>query len=485
MRFNSTISTKPNTVSYEGGQSYQKSAVEDWMNFLFSSYLEDRFYEDGLIQTNRFIDLTNRMIENYGAEFVAKAALFARNELGMRSASQLTAALLNAEKFADKRAFFRNYPHRADDPAEIFAAIDFIGDKRSHAAVRGFGDYISSLSPYALGKYKLNNHEYNMFDIINITHAHSDAIDAYKAGTLESPDTWEVAISGAKDEHSRNEEWIRLVEEHKLGYLALIRNLRNILNSGVENDWIEKYLYPQLKDEAAIHKSMVFPYQIYSAYKNMENHNPFVVLGLEKAFHIAIDNMPKLEGNTVIMLDVSGSMDSRISAKSDITIKEAGAVYAACILLTSENSDIIKFGTTAAKYGFKKNDNIFDQIKRMQNNDGLGYGTNIGPAYSLINDKYDRIILISDMQIMNNSNRWAYWDDTKEGPTCYQTYCKQYGRTPIYSFDLGNYATQTDNPNNPDVYLFTSLSEKILKFISLLEDGENLVDYINENYDYR
>lgn len=485
MRFNSTVSTKPDAVSYEGGQSYQKSATEDWMNFLFSSHLEDRFYEDGLTQTNRFINLTDRMLEDYGAEFVAKAALFARNELGMRSASQLTAALLNSEKFADKRAFFRNYPRRADDPAEIFAAIDFMGDKRSHAMIRGFGDYISSLSPYALGKYKLNNREYNMFDIINITHAHSDAIDAYKAGTLESPDTWEVAISGAEDEHSRNEEWIRLVEEHKLGYLALIRNLRNILNSGVTNAWIEDYLYPQLKDETAIRKSMVFPYQIYSAYKNMEYHNSLVVLGLEKAFQIAIKNMPELEGDTVILLDISGSMTSPISYRSNITIREAGAVYAACIALASENSDIIRFGTHAAKYDFKKNDNIFDQIAEMDCEGRLGCGTEIEPAYELIDRKYDRIILISDMQIMDNGRSYWSWYKSKSGNTCYQEYCKRYGRTPIYSFDLGNYRTQTDNPNNPDVYLCTSLSEKTLKFISLLESGENLVDYINENYDYR
>ena len=485
-RFNNTVSHKPNAVTYEGGQAYEKSLVEEWINFLFSSYLENRFYETMNTQTVLFLDLTDKMIEEYGAEFVAKAALFARNELGMRSVSQLVAARLNSEQFDGKRAFFRNYPHRADDAAEIFAAIDVLTENRSHATVRGLGDYISSLSSYALGKYKLTNHEYNMFDVINITHAHSDAINAYKAGKLDSPDTWEVAISTAKNDELRQREWVRLVEQNKLGYLALIRNLRNILNiPNLSREWIESYICSQLRDEKAIRKSLVFPYQIYSAYKSMDIYNPAVVAALSDAFMIAVDNMPKLEGNTIIMLDVSGSMDTSISHNSKITIKEAGAVYAACIILSSENSDIVKFGTTAEKYNFNKNDNVFEQIRRMQNTGRLGCGTNIGPAYDLINSAYDRIILISDMQIMDNNRRWYYWEDTKNGLTCYQDYCKRHGRTPIYSFDLGNYHTQTDNPNNPDVYLCTSLSEKTLKFISLLEDGQNLVDYINDNYDYR
>lgn len=478
-RFNSKVSTSPNATSYEGGSVYNKSIAEEWLNFLFSSYLEDRFYETANKQTSRFIDLTKDMIDMYGAEFVAKAALFARDELGMRSVSQLTAAMLNNYQFENKRQFFANYPHRADDPAEVMAAIDCLDSKRSHALVRGFGDFISNLSPYALGKYKLNSHKYNMYDVINITHAHSDAIDAYKNNVLETPDTWEVAISTATSAENRDQEWMRLVEEQKLGYLALIRNLRNILAvSQVTRDWIKTWLVPQLVNKNSIRKSLVFPYQIYAAYKNMGD-NLVVARALEDAFLIALKNMPHLSGDTLIILDVSGSMTSPISYRSNITIREAGAVYAVCIALQS-NSDIVKFGTYAKHFKFNKNGNLFDQIAQLDSEDGLGYGTNLTAAYRCIDRKYDRIMLISDMQIMDGRD-WYYRDSAIDS---YENYCKHFGRTPIYSFDLGNYHTQTSNPNNPDVYLCTSLSEKTLKFISLLEDGENIVDYINSNYSY-
>ena len=157
-KFNQKTVSTPNAVSYEGGNVYAKSPIEEWLNFLFSSYLEDKFYEKAGRQLSRFHNLTIKMIETYGPEFVAKAAFFARNELGMRSVSQYVAGILNAYQFADKRAFFRNYCHRPDDVAEILSILDSLKIKRSHAAIRGFSDYLSSLSPYTLGKYKLNHH---------------------------------------------------------------------------------------------------------------------------------------------------------------------------------------------------------------------------------------------------------------------------------------------------------------------------------------
>lgn len=479
--FNKRVSKAPNATSYEGGAMYSKDPVEDWMNFLFSSYLEDRYYESASKQTERFLGLLDQVYDKCGAEFVAKTAVFARNELGMRSVAQLTAAWLNAHKFDRKRNFYRNFCHRPDDVAEIFAAIDFLEGKRSHALVRGCGDYLSKLTEYQLGKYKMNSHGYNMYDCINITHAHSSAIDDYKAGNLSAPDTWEVAISAADSKEARDEEWKRLVEENKLGYMALLRNLRNILSAeGVDRRWIEDVLVPCIKDTAAIRRSKIFPYQIYSAYRYMDNSNPGVVAALEFAFTKALSNMPTLDGTTLVMMDVSGSMDSAISRNSKITIKEAGAVYALCLALTG-HVDYIKFGSTAAPYNMNLNNNVFDNIAWMAANSGLGYGTSVSAAFNEVKKHYDRIVLISDMQTMAPGRGW--WGEPS-GVSCYKDYCRKFGVSPIYSFDLGNYPTQTDNPDNPNVHLCTSLSEKTLKFMSLLESGESIVDYINANYNY-
>lgn len=483
-KFNQSTKNNNREESYEGELNYKKNPVEDWFNFLFSSYLEDRYYETASKQMTRYLKLTENMRKKYGEEFVGKAAMFARNEIGIRSISQLTAAYLNQFKFNDKRRFYKQFCHRPDDVSEMFAAIDLLGQKRSHALVRGCGDYLSELNEYSIGKYKLNAKEYNMFDLINITHANSDAINKYKNGRLEAPDTWEVKISTASEDE-RDGEWKRLVEENKLGYLALIRNIRNIVDSNVSQEWIEKYLVPQLTNEQAIKKSLVYPYQIYTAWKFSEVSNLSIQAALDKAFKISCSNMPELKGSSVILLDVSGSMDDcYMSWRSKIRIKEIGAVYAAAIMIANPtDTDFIKFGS----YAKMKDYNVvrmsaFDLIDKMQDNEKCDYGTDITKAYELIEKYYDRIFIISDMQTMKNHN--TYWGEN--GIQNYKEYCKTYGDgTLVYSFDLGNYSNQTENPNNKNVHLLTSISDKVFDMLRFIEDGgNNLVDYIEQHYNW-
>lgn len=484
-KFNQNDSKSIKTTSYEGGNVYFKNPLEDWMNFLFSSYLSNQFYESSDTQVKRFVELTEHIVNKYGAEFAAKASVFARKELGMRSVSQLSAAILNGKQFENKRNFFKNIANRPDDVAEIFAAIDMLGEKRSHAAVRGFGDYLSSLGDYQIGKYKMNGKQYNMFDLINITHAHSETINKYKAGILEAPDTWEVKISTTDN---KGAEWCRLVQEGKLGYLALIRNLNNILENvaGSSNDdIISNYLVPQITNAEKIHKSLVFPYQIYNAYHNLDVENLQIVAALEQAFRISCDNMPVFKGKTAIVLDVSGSMQTRISSRSNISLKEVGACYGVAIWLKNPEVDIVKFGDDAKVVQLNSFDNVFSCIKKLAANDDCGYGTEIVPAYEVMlnHNFYDRIFLISDMQIMSDSYSRYHFKD-KSGKTCFENYAKKYGNnTHLYSFDLSNYKTQTDNPNNPNIHLMTSLTDKVVSMIPYVETGEKLFDLIN-NYSY-
>ena len=480
-KFNANKESAVKSKTYEGADAYVKDPMADWINFLFSSYLEDRFYESADEQMNRYIELTNTVGEEYGWELVAKMAMFSRNELGLRSISQLTAAMVNDKNIVQKRAFFRNFPHRLDDVSEIFGAVDLLKSKRSHALVRGAGDYLSSLDDYAFGKYKMSRKEYNLYDLINITHAHSKSVDKYKKGVLETPDTWETAISAANDEEEKSAEWKRLVEEERLGYLALLRNLRNIVNSDVDQKWIDGQVCPQLTHRAAIRKSLVFPYQIYCAYKNIGIRNQSIDRALDQAFAYACENMPELSGKNLVMLDVSGSMDDRISSKSQLTIKEVGAVYGAAIALSS-GADFIKFGTIAKKMKINKLDSVFNVIEKMCDGEDCGYGTNVPKAFELAEDNYDRIFLISDMQTMTRN----YWYCSEEsGKDAYERYCRTHNCHPhLYSFDLGNYSTQVGNPNDNHVHLLTSLNDKLFSFINLLEDGTNLAKYIDENYTY-
>lgn len=154
-KFNTKQTVANRATTYEGAVTYTKSLEQDWMNNLFSSFLQDQFYESAEDQQIRYLELTAKMAEKYGYPFVAKAAKFSRNELGMRSISQITMAYLNDKLYEGKRQDFAGYFHRPDDISEVFGAIDSFGGKRSHALVRGAADYLSKCDDYQLAKYAM------------------------------------------------------------------------------------------------------------------------------------------------------------------------------------------------------------------------------------------------------------------------------------------------------------------------------------------
>ena len=324
--------------------------------------------------------------------------------------------------------------------------------------------------------------EYNMYDLINLCHPKSAAVDKFQRGEIKSADTWETRISGSEDKEEKEQNWRELVEGRKLGYLALLRNLRNILNCDfADNEWIKTYLVPQLTNATAIKKSLVFPYQIYTAYKFLDEKPMSIMVALDEAFRIAIGNVPILNGSSLLVLDVSGSMDDPCSDNSKITCKEIGAVYGACIYLSNKDSEFIKFGNRAKKCEYRRTMNVFDMIEKMEDNDNCDYGTDIVPVWNMLDKHYDRIFLISDMQVME-SCPWAW--TTRDNPVeAMSKYFANFGDTHVYSFDVSNYHSQIANPRSGNLTMLTSLSSQVFKMLEYIEKGGNLVQMI-QDYTY-
>lgn len=492
-RWNAT--QKPDiTTTFEGGEAYHKKPVNAYLEYVCGNLLGGKFYENDADQVSRLVELTNQMTEQYGPEFVAKTAIFSRNVIGIRSASTLVASLLNSEQFQNKRNFYATYFRRPDDVAEMFAVIESRDEKRSHALINGARDYLSSLGEYQLGKYKLDGKQYNMFDLINLTHATSAAINAYKHGELQSPDTWEVGISTAANAEEKNAEWLRLLDENKLGYLALLRNIRNITKAIeypydyiVNQEYYLEILCEQLGNATAIRKSLVMPYQIYSAYCHMDTTNTQIIAALEKAFVIATQNMPMLDGINLLVLDVSASMTAPISPKSNISILQAGACYAAALYLKG-NFDLIKFGTQAKEVRLSKLDSPFTMIKKIAANDGCGFSTDMHEALDIFEDRhYDRVFVVSDMQVLNSSG-WGWFDYNIDSGNPVRKRINRYidkNHCHVYSFDLGGYASTVVNPQNKYTHGLTCLSDKLFELIPIIESDEDaIIKYIDEGISF-
>lgn len=448
------------TVTYEGGEAYEKPLLHEWLNILFGSFLAGGAYESSNTQAKRLVEKTRQIADKYGAEFAMKAVVYARNVMGMRSASHLAGAVLNTYDFQDKRNLYRHLFHRPDDVAELFGAIDYLYEKRSHAVVKASCDYVSGMNEYMFGKYKLNGKRYNWFDIINISHANSAVVDKIKkTGKIPVADVWETAISNTDN---AEEEWKRLLVEGKLGYLALLRNLRNISKYDFCTlDFSDKYIFSILCDPKKIRESLVFPFQIYTAYKACPKYG----YELSEAFKASMENVPVIEGSTLVAVDVSGSMDALLSNRSSVSIGEASACYAYIISQRCTDPTIVKFGTTATEFDTSvlDNDDPFDVIDRITRHT-CGYSTCISEIRKVIGGKkFDRLFLFSDQQNMEMRN----FDMTS--PVQFVNSISKYS----YSFDLGAYPSTLfkDMPSN--VCLMTCLTANLFALVRKFEEGED------------
>ncbi len=200
---------------------------------------ENEFYEDGVSIAGRIRELVPRVT----AEKVAALAVEARTAMKLRHAPLLlvremarhtTHRSLVAETLA-------RVIQRADELTE-FVAIYWADGRRPLSAQvkKGLAAAFTRFDEYALAKYDRAG-IVRLRDVLFLSHAKpmtSDQALVWRrliAGELATPDTWEVALSSGGDKRAH---WERLLIDHRLGSLALLRNLRNMKDAGAAEDLV-------------------------------------------------------------------------------------------------------------------------------------------------------------------------------------------------------------------------------------------------------
>jgi hypothetical protein len=298
---------------------------------------------------------------------------------------------------------------RADELAEILAIYWKDNPKQptgKNAKVprqlkAGIAKAFRKFNEYQLGKWNRDG-EVKLRDALFISHA-MPKDDEQKAlwkklvdGTLAAPDTWEVALSRGAD---KKETFSRLIKEEKLGYMALLMNLRNCLEAGVDKGLIEEALISGAKDSWAL------PFRFITAAK----HAPKLEESLGKAMIAASQAMPKLVGHTLLVIDVSGSMNGRLSDKSEMT--RMGAAAGLAILMRERADEITIYATggndtsrihatalVPSRHGFALSDAILQQYEPLG-----GGGIFLKQCMEYIDDgekrfKFDRVVCVTDEQ---------------------------------------------------------------------------------------
>lgn len=389
MRTN-VLFAQPAPKTAEGATASRINPEEQLRRLVMSCMLwEDNFYVDGKTVGEQIAEA----VKSVSPAFAEKVAADARSKGNLRHVPLLVVREMfrdPTKRMAAASALF-DVVQRPDEMGE-FLSIYWKDGKTPipSGAKRALAMAFQKFTAYQLGKYNSDAAKVKLKDVIRIVHpkpADESQSALWKSvldGTLESPDTWEVALSagGKKTNEEKRETFERLIGEKKLGALALLRNLRNCTEWGVETSVLKSAL-------SEMDSTRVLPFRFIAAAK----HAPSLEPEIEIPMLASARAIPKMSGKTVILVDVSGSMDHPISAKSQMTRMDAACGIAIIAREMFEDVQILSFSAMLAtippRHGFALRDAIVSSQPHGS--------TFLAQALARISG-YDRIVIVTDEQ---------------------------------------------------------------------------------------
>lgn len=502
--FVGTISEQ--TINHQGGTGFLRDDKSELFLAAVSDFMGDSFYESRNDRDSRTISLIHKVAVN-DPEWITNFTEWLRGDGNMRSISLMVAletakAQIDA-KIKGSRKVVSSAIKRADEPGEALGYwMSRYGRKLPAAVKRGIADgAVKTYNQYSVAKYDSDSKAFKVSDVIRLTHpkpkdstqgalfkdsitkridpsriipeslpilrkrdkimkmdkdkvrellASSDGVKAVQDAGL----TWE-SVAGKVG--LNKEIWESLIPN--MGYMALLRNLRNFRQQGV-SDSVYNDVLKKLSDPDEVAKSKQFPFRFLSAYYANQDHLK-TASALEDALQHSLQNIPSLPGKSLILVDRSASMFSGYynyynGKSSDLDNADKAALFGIALALRAEDATLVQFGSTHSKVKFNKGDSILTTLKKFKN---LG-GTDTPSAISgNFNDTYDRVINLTDEQ---TGYGWYRGDTGSLIPK----------DVPYYVFNLAGYRAGEKN-DGPNRYTFGGLTDQCFGLIPLLEAGKD------------
>lgn len=448
---------------------------------LTTLFAEGKYYGDN---AGKLLELAARLCREGEGSFVAKLAVWARTQGNLRTVSHVLAAVVAHECSGEPfvRPMVRAIAsRRGDDGTEMLAAhLALYGAKVKwpHALQRGVRDALEQMDAYQIAKYQSPHREVKLRDTLRICHPTprdaeaAEAMDACVARTLAVPKGWESELS---ERGNTAEVWDELIAEGRLGYMAALRNLRNIIASGAD----VAPVLGLLGNPSAVRRSRQLPFRFYSAWRELKAADLLstrVTRTLDQALMYSCENVEPLPGRTAVLVDTSGSMGFCLSGRSKVNCRDTAAVLAALLVHISDDAWVCRFDTSASPLAFTGTSVLAD-IEAVP---ASGGSTDMEAGFDCLMESgfdADRVVVLSDNEVNGMS-----WRASDYGYRTVQAKLDQY-RAHVghdvwcHAIDLQGYGTQQFL--GARVNIMGGWSEQVLRFVSMAEQGlGGLVDEI-------
>jgi 60 kDa SS-A/Ro ribonucleoprotein len=431
--------TAPKPIrTHEGGIAVRITPLQELRRTVLACLLfEKGFYESG----EEVSDRIKRLVPLCNARDVADLAIEAREKQRLRHVPLfLCRELARAPSKAPEgliASTITRVIQRADEIAELLAMYWSEGRKPIAKQVKkGLAAAFQKFNAYSLAKYNRDD-AIKLRDVLFMVHAKpkdEEQAALWKSlvdGTLPIPDTWETNLSRGAD---KKETFERLISEGKLGYMALLRNLRNMQQSGVD----KRVVADALNSGAATSKAL--PFRFVAAARACPAWEPEI----DKAMQLALAGLDKLPGETVVLIDTSPSMRVAMSAKSDLTRKDGALALAILLRGICENARVFAFSEKTSEVPPRTGMALADAIDRaVQSN-----GTLLGAAVKNV------------AKAVPNADRLIIFTDEESQDTVGAPHCKAY---------MVNVASSKNAVGFGDWTRITGFSESVVQFIQEIE----------------
>ncbi len=480
-------------VTFEDGRGYERDAKSALFLLAVSNMVrEQTFYEGAWDRDRRFQRLIRQVVASE-PEWIAGFVPYLRNSMQMRSASVVMAAEYVKAGAPHGRQVVASALHRADEPAEILAYwAQTYGKQFPKPLKRGVADAVQRLyTERAALKYDGAGAAWRMADVIELSHAHpltprqsslfkwlldkrhrretvpddlpmiaaqmrlEAAPVAERRALLDSPQqlaeagmTWE-RLSGWLQGPMDAAAWEAQIPQ--MGYMALLRNLRNFEQAGV-SDTVLRQVATKLADPAEVMASRQFPIRFYSAFKNLASERFGWVL--EQALEASLRNIPEFTGRTLVLVDASGSMNSRLSNRSEVMRWETAALFGTALAKRCEQAELIAYSGGAARIPYDQS--VLRTIPLCMEWPGAGRSTNTFAVLADTYQQHDRVVILTDEQHSGAGQ------DILDEITC-----------PIYTFNLAGYQVAQMQQGEHGRYVFGGLTDAGFAMLKTLEEFQN------------
>lgn len=460
------FSTQPKPTPHDtrneaGGLAYTRSPKEALQQYAMTGCFNGTFYVSAEDHLQRTLELCRQVSD---PETISGIAIEARERGLMKDMPVFLLAYL-AVNDGGTNAFIRAFPRVIDNVKQLSKFIHVmrsgvLGRKAvaSNRIKKTIIDWLAKQTPADLWWQSVGVADPSMVDILRLVHP-KPATPQHAAlfGYLSGRNPKGMAVK-TRDLPDNLKSWLKyqkkpsgelpkvpfqlLVGLENADWEIIARNatwaqIRQSLNTFGRHDVFKKpALVAELAKKLAVPPERMMPYQIMTTYQNIEKDTPRpLVDALHDAMEAACRNVPVLPENTLVAVDVSGSMSNasvtgfRQGSTSKTRCIDVAALMASAFLRTSRGIDVIAFDTGVHDPELEPRDSILTNAAKLAKYGGGGTNCSLAIEYGLKKDaKYDTILVISD------NESWAGMDGGMA--TLWARYQRQNKKAKVICLDL-------------------------------------------------